>query len=77
MFSTRINAIIDKYRSFCLWFYPKNWYPETHASAVRALNQIQKNGDVAAFKEASKALVWLSQNFKDTSSKLSAKEESH
>ena len=57
-----VSALVDEYRESCLWFLRKDYYPHTPYEACRVLEQIERHGDVAAFRKAAELRQWLSQN---------------
>jgi hypothetical protein len=58
----RVRELVDEYRSRCLWFLRKDFYPATPEEACRTLEQIERHGDLAAFKKAAPLRQWLSQH---------------
>ena len=58
----RVNALVDEYRTRCLWFLREDYYPQTTAEALRVLGYIERHGDVKAFQEAATLRQWLLQN---------------
>ena len=62
-----VCALLDEYRKTCLWFLREDYYPQTSVEACRILEQIERHGDVAAFRKAAELRQWLSQNSSATS----------
>ncbi len=58
----RVNALVDEYRTRCLWFLREDYYPQTRAEALRVLKYIERHGDVKAFQKAATLRQWLLQN---------------
>ena len=58
-----VNALVDEYRTRCLWFLREDYYPQTPADALRILEYIERHGDVKAFRKAATLRQWLLQNF--------------
>ena len=58
----RVNELVDEYRSQCLWFLRKDYYPGTTSDALRVLGYIERRGDREAFQKAALLRQWLSQN---------------
>lgn len=58
----QVNALVDEYRTRCLWFLREDYYPQSASEACRVLEQIERHGDVAAFKKAAPLRQWLSRN---------------
>lgn len=60
-FARRVAALVDEYRGRCLWFLRPDYYPETREEQLRVLQQIERNGDLAAFRKAAAMRQWLSR----------------
>ena len=58
----RVNALVDEYRTWCLWYLREDYYPQTPEEACRVLEAIERHGDVAAFQRAAPLRQWLSRN---------------
>jgi hypothetical protein len=56
-----VRRLVDAYRARCLWFLPEGFYPESAEQILRALEHIERHGDVRAFQEAARLRRWLSQ----------------
>lgn len=65
----RVHIIVDEYRTRCLWWMRKDYYPSTLQQSVRVLEDITKNCDAEGFKKAGGLRQWLLQNFSETSVK--------
>ena len=59
--SAAIDALVDEQRSRCPWFLRADWYPRSFAERKRALAEIRKSGDHAAFRRAAELSSWLSR----------------
>jgi hypothetical protein len=57
-----VNALVDEYRTRCLWFLREDYYPATPTDALRILQYIERYGDVPAFQKAATLRQWLLQN---------------
>jgi hypothetical protein len=57
-----VNALVDEYRTRCLWFLREDYYPQTPTDACRVLEYIERHGDVSAFQKAATLRRWLLQN---------------
>lgn len=57
-----VHRLVDEYRSSCLWFLRRDYYPESPAAALRVLRDIERYGDRTAFQRAAEVRQWLSQN---------------
>jgi len=62
-----VNALVDEYRTRCLWFLRSDWYPATLDDRLRALGYIERRGDNAAFQRARALREWLSRNSREAS----------
>lgn len=62
-----VNALVDEYRARCLWYLREDYYPQTPEEACRALEAIERHGDLAAFKKAATLRQWLLQHSNDQS----------
>jgi hypothetical protein len=60
-FDEALRALVDDYRTRCLWFLRLDYYPETPAEQGRVLGYIQKYGDQDAHIRASHLRRWLLQ----------------
>lgn len=56
-----VNALVDDYRTRCLWFLRPDYYPETPAQRLRVLDYVQRYGDRDAHVRAASLRQWLSQ----------------
>jgi len=59
---SQVNALVDEYRSRCLWFWRADYYPSTPPEALRAVQYIERHGDVAALRRVAPLKQWLLQN---------------
>ena len=60
-FDEALRALIDDYRTRCLWFLRQDYYPETAAQQQRVLGAIRKHGDQDAHIRATHLRRWLSR----------------
>ena len=58
----QIHSLVDEYRTRCMWFWRDDYYPVTPAEALRALEYIERHGDVAALRRVAPLKQWLLQN---------------
>jgi hypothetical protein len=58
-----LAALIEQYRSRCLWFLRPDYYPSTLDEKLQALSLIERYGDVEAFRRAAQLRKWLSPPF--------------
>jgi hypothetical protein len=63
----QLLALIESYRSRCLWFLAEDFVPETPAQALRVLEYIERYGDRDAFVQARRLKQWLSQRISEAS----------
>jgi hypothetical protein len=62
-----VRALVDRYRVTCLWYLRDDWVPRTPAEAARALEAIQKHGDLEAFRTAGRLRDWFSRSTGESS----------
>lgn len=65
--SRELRALVDEYRSRCLWYLRIDYYPGTTEEMQRVLDAIQRRGDRAAFQRAAEIKRWLSRPSSATS----------
>jgi hypothetical protein len=56
------DRLIEESRSTCLWFLRPDYHPTTDAERVRLLEQIERRGDLEAYRRAATLRRWLSRN---------------
>jgi hypothetical protein len=56
-----VNRLVDEYRPRCLWFLREDYYPVTDDERIRVLEQIERHGDVAAYRRAAELRQCLSR----------------
>jgi len=56
-----INALVDTYRTRCLWFLRLDYYPTTREERLRVLAYVQRYGDREAHVRAATLRQWLLQ----------------
>jgi hypothetical protein len=62
-----MRALVDEYRSRCLWFLKEGYYPHSIAEQVKVLRSIETYGDRGAFQRARELRKWLSHLSSETS----------
>lgn len=62
-----LRALVDEYRTRCLWFLRPDFYPETREEVLRVLGQIERHGDRDGFVRAARIRQWLSPPSSETS----------
>ncbi len=63
----KVSALVDEYRSECLWFLRPDYYPGSIDEAMRVLESIEIHGDVTAFKRAAELRQWFLRRFSEKS----------
>jgi hypothetical protein len=56
-----VDALVDAYRSRCLWFLRDDYYPTTSDERRRVLEYIERYGDLEAHRRAGQLRRWLSR----------------
>ena len=54
-----LNALVDDYRTRCLWFLRADYYPATREEQLRVLDYVQRYGDRDAHVRAANLRQWL------------------
>ena len=62
-----LRALIDEYRTRCLWFLRRDLYPATREEALRVLRQIERHADRDGFVRAARIRRWLSPSSSEPS----------
>jgi len=62
-----VRRLIDRYRTQCLWFLRRDYYPATDAARERVLRLIARHGDLRAFRRVAEVRAWLSHRSSGTS----------
>ena len=62
-----MHALVDRYRTVCLWFLATDYYPQSRDEIARVLEYLQRYGDLEAFRAAGAIRQWLSATSSDTS----------
>lgn len=55
-----VRALVDEYRTRCLWFLRRDFYPETREETLRVLRYVERQGDREGFIRAARIRQWLS-----------------
>jgi hypothetical protein len=55
-----IRTLVDRYRTECLWFLRRDYYPQTAEEVERVLRLIEQHGDLDAAREVAATRRWLS-----------------
>jgi hypothetical protein len=59
--ATEVDRLVDEQRITSLWFLRPDYYPSTDKERLRVLRQIERHGDVLAFRRAATLRRWLSR----------------
>jgi hypothetical protein len=62
-----VEAFVDDHRVRALWFLRDDYYPRSDAELLKVVEQVEKHGDLQAFRRAAAIRRWLSQRSSDTS----------
>jgi hypothetical protein len=63
----QLAALIECYRSRCLWFLAGDFVPETPEQAIHVLEYIERYGDREGFVQARRLKQWLSRSISEES----------
>jgi hypothetical protein len=61
------TALVDDYRSTCLFFLRPDYYPTTRDEILRVLSAIERNGDLEAYRRCAALRRWFSPTSSATS----------
>jgi len=56
------RRLLAEHRCLCLWFLREDYVPETVPEMLRVLEQIQRHGNLEAYRRAGALKQWLLQN---------------
>ncbi len=57
-----LDALVDEYRTRCLWFLREDYYPKTTEERLKVLGYVERHGDMAGYRRAAELKRWLLQN---------------
>ena len=60
----QFRSVVEDYRDTCLWFANDPGHPVGALQLEQVLTEIEKNGDMAAFKRVGEIRQWLPRNFR-------------
>lgn len=60
----QFRSVVEDYRDTCLWFANDPEHPVGALQLEQVLTEIEKNGDMAAFRRVGEIRKWLPRNFK-------------
>jgi hypothetical protein len=63
-----VRALVDQYRSQCLWFLREDYYPTRDVERERVVRLIERHGSLDAFQRVATIRSWLLQRSNDASS---------
>jgi hypothetical protein len=58
------QSVVRDYRTTCLWFANKPESPVNELQLEQVLTEIEKNGDMEAFKRVGRIRKWLPRDFR-------------
>lgn len=61
------DALVEAYRTRCLWFLRQDYVAKTPAEKLRVLSYIERHGDLDAFRRSATLRTWLSRHFSEAS----------
>ena len=56
-----IHSVVDDYRSMCFWNMAEDFYPSNARQLQIVVDDLERYGDMAAYRYAGKIRKWLSQ----------------
>jgi hypothetical protein len=59
--AAQVDDLVDEQRISSLWFLRPDYYPSTHEERLRVLEQIERHGDLDAYRRAATLRRWLSR----------------
>ena len=65
--AAEVDRLVDEQRLSCLWFLRPDFRPTTTVERISLLEQIERHGDLAAYRRAARLRRWLSQTSSDAS----------
>ncbi len=57
--SEALRAAVDDYRSMCFWNMDENFFPGDRREVLLALDNLEKYGDMKAYRLAGELRKWL------------------
>jgi len=60
----QFRSVVEDYRDTCLWFANDPEHPVGALQLEQVLTEIEKNGDMAAFRRVGEIRKWLPRNFR-------------
>ena len=61
-FERALDALVDEYRTRCLWFLREDYYPKTTEETLKVLGYVEQHGDMAGYRRAAELKQWLLRN---------------
>ena len=60
--TAEVDRLIEECRLTCLWFLRPDYQPATDAERLRLLGEIERRGDLDAYRRAATLRRWLSHD---------------
>jgi hypothetical protein len=60
--AAEVDRLIEECRLTCLWFLRPDYHPATDAERLRLLGEIERRGDLDAYRRAATLRRWLSHD---------------
>ena len=57
--SEALRTVVDDYRSMCFWNMDENFFPGNRREVLLALDNLEKYGDMKAYRLAGEIRQWL------------------
>ena len=57
--SNELRSVVEDYRSMCFWNFPEDFMPRNRRQALLALDNLERYGDMAAYRRAGEIRKWL------------------
>ena len=59
--SEAFKSVVEDYRSMCFWNMAEDFYPSNARQLQIVVDDLERYGDMAAYRYAGKITKWLSQ----------------
>ena len=57
--SEAMQSLVDDYRTMCFWSMDEGFYPRTRQEIMIALDNLERYGDMSAYRRAGEIRQWL------------------
>lgn len=54
-----VRSVVEDYRSMCFWNVAEDFFPHDRAQLLMVLDNLEKYGDMAAYRRAGRIRQWL------------------